>query len=237
MQGERPRDATRMEAVVTTGTGGYDRLALRSAPIPIPGPGEVLLRVLAAGVNNTEINTRLGWYSASVTDGTAETGAHEARPDGGWNARTPFPLIQGTDCCGEVVETGPGGDASLIGRRVLVRPCMRAHGFERPETVWMGSDFDGVFAQFVKVPQSEVFAVDCDWSDAELASIPCAYGTAENMLARAGVGPGARLLVPGPRAALGRRWCSSAGAAAPRSSRSPAPPSAMRSARSAPIAC
>jgi len=51
-----------MKAVVTTGNGGYDRLDYRDVPIPVPLPGEVLLQVLAAGVNNTEINTRLGWY-------------------------------------------------------------------------------------------------------------------------------------------------------------------------------
>ena len=58
-----------MKAVVTTGNGGYDKLDYRDVPVPRPGPGEVLLKVLAAGVNNTEINTRLGWYSASVDSG------------------------------------------------------------------------------------------------------------------------------------------------------------------------
>ena len=41
--------------------------------------------MLAAGVNNTDINTRLGWYSSPE------------KPDGGWNIATPFPFIQGTD--------------------------------------------------------------------------------------------------------------------------------------------
>ena len=67
------------------------------------------------------------------------------------------------------------------GKRVLVRACMRKNGFDSLENIWMASDFDGAFAEYVKVPASEVFAVDCDWSDAELATIPCAYGTAENM--------------------------------------------------------
>jgi hypothetical protein len=58
-----------MKAVVTTGTGGLDKLVYKSVPVPVPGEGEVLIRVLAAGVNNTEINTRLGWYSSSITDG------------------------------------------------------------------------------------------------------------------------------------------------------------------------
>ena len=57
-----------MMAVVTTGNGGYDKLDYRAVPIPEPRSGEVLLRVLAAGINNTEINTRLGWYSSSITE-------------------------------------------------------------------------------------------------------------------------------------------------------------------------
>lgn len=203
MQDENGSPRGLMWAVVTTGTGGYERLSYRQVPIPQPGPGEVLLRVLAAGVNNTEINTRLGWYSAAVTGGTEATGTEGARPDGGWNAATPFPFIQGTDCCGRIVAVGQGGDAARIGQRVLVRPCMRAHGFARMETRWMGSDFDGAFAQYVVVPASEVFAVTCGWSDAELASIPCAYGTAENMLHRAGVVAGMRVLVTGASGGVG----------------------------------
>ena len=50
-----------MMAVVTRGNGGFEMLEYCDVSIPVPGPGEVLLRVLAAGVNNTEINTRLGW--------------------------------------------------------------------------------------------------------------------------------------------------------------------------------
>ncbi len=123
-------DEPRMMAVVTTGNGGLDRLDYRAVPRPVPATGEMLLRVLAAGVNTTEINTRLGWYSAGVGGSTEATAAAEevratAREDGGWSAPTPFPFIQGTDCCGQVVEVGPGGDWSALGRRVLVRPCMR----------------------------------------------------------------------------------------------------------------
>jgi NADPH:quinone reductase-like Zn-dependent oxidoreductase len=193
-----------MMAVVTTGTGGYDKLDYRAVPVPVPGPGEVLLKVLAAGVNNTEINTRLGWYSDAVREGTEVAGdAAEGREDGGWNAATPFPFIQGTDCCGRVVLGGAGTRPELIGRRVLVRSCMRVDGFDSMETVWLGSDFDGAFAEYVRVPETEVFPVDCDWSDAELATIPCAYGTAENMVARAGIGPGTRVLVPGASGGVG----------------------------------
>ncbi|MEO8170285.1 MAG: zinc-binding dehydrogenase [Oxalobacteraceae bacterium] len=71
------------------------------------------------------------------------------------------------------------------------------------ETIWMGSDFDGAFAQFVKVPATEVFPVNSDWSDVELASIPCAYGTAENMLHRARVSRGEHVLVTGASGGVG----------------------------------
>jgi NADPH:quinone reductase-like Zn-dependent oxidoreductase len=197
-----------MKAVVTTGNGGFDRLAWCDVPVPTIGPGEVLLRVLAAGVNNTEINTRLGWYSSSVTTATnAAAAAEEERPthkpDGGWNIATPFPFIQGTDCCGRVVATAPDVDPVLVGRRVLVRACMRPQGFGSMDNIWMGSDFDGAFAEFVKVPAAEVFEVRCDWTDAELASIPCAYATAENMLHRARAMAGEHVLVTGASGGVG----------------------------------
>jgi len=196
-----------MYAVITTGNGDYDKLDYREVARPQIGPGEVLLKVLAAGVNNTEINTRLGWYSASVDSGTEQFSDSEREDDnladGGWNSATPFPFIQGTDCCGEVVVRADDVDSLQIGQRVLVRACMRADGYQSLENIWMASDFDGAFAQYVKVPASEVFGVDCDWSDAELATIPCAYGTAENMVHRAGVGDGDHVLVPGASGGVG----------------------------------
>lgn len=197
-----------MKAVVTTGNGGYDQLVYRDVPVPVPGPGEVLIKVLAAGVNNTEINTRLGWYSSTVTtstDAAARDAEADARAmaDGGWDKPTPFPFIQGTDCCGRVVAARDAAGGHLVGRRVLVRACMRPQGFGSLENIWMASDFDGAFAEFVKVPASEVFPVDCDWTDAELATIPCAYGTAENMLHRASLGPGERVLITGASGGVG----------------------------------
>lgn len=182
-------DSRTMKAVLTVGIGGYGKLVYRDVPVPVPGPCEVLVRVGAAGVNNTEINTRLGWYSSAVVADTAtaasaplqEGGSAE---EGGWNGAIPFPFIQGTDCCGTVAEAGGEAGCGLIGRRVLVRPCMRPAGYASHDCIWLGSDFDGAFAQYVKVPASEAFAIDSTWSDAELATIPCAYGTAENLLHR-----------------------------------------------------
>ena len=181
----RPGDHA-MLAVVTTGNGGLDRLDYREVRRPRPQEGEVLVRVLTAGVNATDVNTRDGWYE-----------------DGGWSAPSPFPFIQGSDCCGIVAEVGPGGDQASLGRRVLVRPCMRPRGFSSTETVWLGSDTDGAFAQFVLTPASEVFPVSSGLSDAELGVVPCSFGTAENMLARACVGPGQHVIVTGASGGVG----------------------------------
>ncbi|MCP4983054.1 MAG: zinc-binding dehydrogenase [Gammaproteobacteria bacterium] len=203
MSGDHPT----MKAVVTAANGGYEMLEYRDVPRPEAGPGELLLKVLAAGVNNTEINTRLGWYSSTVTAGTEQVAVSANQEtevaDGGWNEATPFPFIQGTDCCGEVVSQASDVDADWVGKRVLVRACMRLHGFDSLENIWMASDFDGAFAEYVKVPASEVFAVDCDWGDAELATIPCAYGTAENMVHRTGVGADDHVLVTGASGGVG----------------------------------
>lgn len=191
-----------MRAIVTTGNGYYDQLVCKEVPVPEIGPGEVLVKVLAAGVNNTEINTRLGWYSSSVSGSTNDASeSKEAlqvpKADGGWNKQTSFPFIQGTDCCGLVVSVASDVDSGLMSKRVLVRPCIREHGFGSLDNIWMGSDFDGAFAQYVKIRASEVFPVECDWTDAELGTIPCAYGTSENMLHRANVRSGETVLIVG----------------------------------------
>ena len=196
-----------MQAVVTLGNGGYEQLSYQTVPMPVPNADEVLIKVLAAGVNNTEINTRLGWYSDSITGATEDTDQTDSdkaseEDDGGWDGATPFPFIQGTDCCGEVVQA-PVDYQHLIGQRVLVRACMRTEGFDSWASTWMGSNFDGAFAEYVKVPAKEVFAVDCDWTDAELASIPCAYATSENMLHRANLQAGETVVVAGASGGVG----------------------------------
>ena len=198
-----------MKAMVTVGHGGYEQLHYRDVPVPQLRPGEVLLRVLAAGMNNTDINTRVGWYGTPSAAGNASSATGAQQTPSGWNGATPFPLIQGADCCGRVVAVAedvvdlPCAQSPKQGARVLVRSCMRVSGFDSPHTRWLGTDMPGAFAQFVTVPASEVFAVNCDWSDAQLATIPCAYGTAENMLQRAGVRAGERVLITGASGGVG----------------------------------
>lgn len=195
----RDRDAM-MKAVVTTGPGDFDQLSYRDVPIPRPEAGDVLVEVGAAGLNNTDLNTRMGWYGAPAAPPPSRQDHLPPSPpsaQGGWNGATPFPLIQGVDCCGRIVAVGAGVASGRLGERVLVRPCMRVHGFDHPDTRWLGVDFNGAFAQYVVVPAAEAFCVESPWTDAELASLPCAYGTAEAMLRRADVKVGETVLVPG----------------------------------------
>lgn len=199
-----------MAAVLLTGHGGMDRLEYREdVPVPRPGVGEVLIRVAAAGVNNTDINTRIGWYSKEVTGDTntgGESGFEEAdSADATWSGvPLAFPRIQGTDICGRIVAAGDGVNDARVGERVLVRNMLRGYVDFRPFECWsIGSECDGGFAQYVKAPAADVWAVDCDWSDTDLASIPCAWSTAENLLHRAGVGATDRVVITGASGGVG----------------------------------
>ena len=198
-----------MHAVVLTGHGGLEKLEYRKdVPTPQPKPGELLIRTAAAGVNNTDINTRIGWYSKAVNEAT-NTGGSDGfetvnKDDASWSG-TPmsFPRIQGADVCGYVVAVGEGVSRERIGQRVLVRNMLRTYVDYRPYECWtIGSECDGGFAQFTVAPALETHPVDCDWTDAELASIPCAYSTAENMLHRARVGA-ERVLISGASGGVG----------------------------------
>jgi len=60
-----------MKAMVTIGHGDLDQMVLHEDwPRPDPAVGEVLIRVGACGLNNTDLNTRSGWYSKAVTEAT-----------------------------------------------------------------------------------------------------------------------------------------------------------------------
>ncbi|MCB2188072.1 MAG: alcohol dehydrogenase family protein [Deltaproteobacteria bacterium] len=199
-----------MAAVLLTGHGGFDRLAYRTdVPVPRPGAGELLIKVGAAGVNNTDINTRIGWYSKAVRGATDQGAAQGLNAvderDASWSG-TPlaFPRIQGADCCGRVVAVGSGVDAARLGQRVIVRTMLRTYVGHRPWECWtLGSECDGAFAQYLKAPAAETYAVNAAWSDGELASIPCAYSTAENLLHRAGLAAGERVLITGASGGVG----------------------------------
>ncbi len=106
-------------------------------------------------------------------------------------------------CCGVIVAVGSEVDSARLGERVIVRNMLRSYVDYRPFECWtFGSECDGGFAQYAKAPARETHQVDCDWSDAELASMPCAYSTAEGMLHRAQVGA-ERVLVTGASGGVG----------------------------------
>ena len=98
-----------MRAMVTMGHGGLDQMVLHDDwPTPVPGPDEVLVKVGACGLNNTDVNTRSGWYSKTVSTATTGNAYDEVgEEDPTWGGRPiTFPRIQGADVCGEIVAVG-----------------------------------------------------------------------------------------------------------------------------------
>ena len=182
-----------MHGVQLVGHGGIDKLVYRKdLPTPEPGIGEVLIRVAAAAVNNTDINTRIGWYSKSVSEDTDTGGATGFDTvnddDASWSGvPLTFPRIQGADVCGRIIAVGADISPTRIGERVLVQTMQPLTAAAPFSCISFGSECDGGFAQYTVAKSEFTFAVNCNWSDAELASVPCAYSTAENMLHRASV--------------------------------------------------
>lgn len=197
-----------MRAMVTMGHGDLDVMVLHEDwPRPDPAAGEVLIRVGACGLNNTDVNTRSGWYSKAVTEATTG-GAFESVSDedptwGGAPIR--FPRIQGADVCGHIVAVGAGVDAGRIGERVITDNWLRDADdpLDMNKSGYFGSERDGGFAEYTTIPATNALAVTSDLTDAELATFSCSYSTAEGMLTRAGVGPDDTVLVPGASGGVG----------------------------------
>lgn len=202
-----------MTAVHLTGHGGLDRLELRhDVPVPKPGPCKVLVRVTAAGINNTDINTRTGWYNQAVSSGTTAEGGKDGfgvseQGMGDWEGGLTFPRIQGADAVGRIVAVGSGVEPGRVGERVVCDPYIRdpddVEGFD--SAGFLGSEHDGAFAQYTVVPSLNAVSVpdDLPLSDAALATLPCSGGTAMNMLAIAGAKAGDLALVTGASGGVG----------------------------------
>jgi NADPH:quinone reductase-like Zn-dependent oxidoreductase len=220
-----------MHAVLLKAHGGYEQLEHREdVPVPQPQAGEVLIRVFAAGVNNTDINTRIGWYAkevgvtanamatkvgtssavgasllATVGSKLPPTGDASSADSTSWSgAAFHFPRIQGADACGRIVAVGEGVLASRIGERVLVDPILRTGRFGTSASPgYFGADCDGGFAQYTVVPVENACRVESTMTDVELASFPCSYLAAETMVHRAQVQQGDRVLVTGASGGVG----------------------------------
>jgi len=187
---------TTMKGILLTGHGGLDKLELQhNIPTPTPKEHEVLIRVFAAGVNNTDINTRVSWYSKSSN----------SSDDASWSGNPlVFPRIQGADVCGEIVKVGSLVAPDRVGERVLIEPCVTEVNGKAIDPAWyFGSECDGGFAEYVVVASKHAYPVRSDMSHVELASFPCSYSTAENMLTRSHVSQGERVLISGASGGVG----------------------------------
>jgi len=200
-----------MRAVRTTGHGGLDKLEYsEDVATPSPGRDEVLIRVGACGMNNTDINTRTAWYSKSVTQATDVGGAagfgESKSDDSTWGGDgLVFPRIQGADVAGIIVAVGADVPTARIGERVLVEAWLRDANDPGDRTLagYLGSERDGGFAEFAVVPEVNAFPIQSRFSDAELATFPCSYSTGEYMLTRAQLGAGETILITGASGGVG----------------------------------
>ena len=197
-----------MRAMVTMGHGGLDQMVFhKDWPTPQPGADDVLVKVGACGLNNTDVNTRSGWYSktvSSATTGDAYDDVGEEDPT--WGGRPiSFPRIQGADVCGEIVAVGNDIDPARIGKRVITDNWIRDPDdpLNKDRTGYYGSECDGGFAEYAAMPARNALAVDSPLSDAELATFSCAYSTAEGMLTRTAVTDTDTVLVPGASGGVG----------------------------------
>ena len=198
-----------MKAMLLTGHGGPGKLVFENNwPTPDVGSGEVLVRVGACGINNTDIRVREGAYGVSDDpDAVASFG----------DSPLAFPIIQGADIAGVIVGCGTDIDSSLIGRRVMVDFGMYAGpGNDIPSHDYIGSGRPGGFAEYVSVPAENAHCVETSLTDTELATFCCAYITGEHMLRRARVSEGERVLVTGASGGVGSgvvQLCRARGAA------------------------
>jgi alcohol dehydrogenase len=185
-----------MKAMLLTGHGGPGKLVFENNwPIPDISPDEVLVKVGACGINNTDIWVREGAYGVSEdSDAVASFGESPLQ----------FPIIQGADIAGEIVSCGTNVDSSRNGQRVMVDFGIYAGpGDDIPGHDYIGSGRPGGFAEYVAIPAENAHSIETSLSDVELATFCCAYITGEHMLRRARVVAGERVLVTGASGGVG----------------------------------
>jgi len=201
-----------MKAMVLMGHGDFDKLVWREDwPKPVPGPGEVLIKVGACGLNNTDINTRTAWYAPEVSEGISEkvgiSGfAVQDTSEGTWGGLPlTFPRIQGADTVGRVEAVGDGVDPGRIGERVVVDPWLLGAGdwMDPNNAPYYGSECNGGFAEYSTIRASNAHKIECDLSDAEIATFPCALTTAETLVLRCEPRPGETVVIAGASGGVG----------------------------------
>ncbi|MEJ8653427.1 NADP-dependent oxidoreductase [Streptomyces sp. MS1.AVA.3] len=147
-----------MKAIRLHEFGAPEVLRYEEAPIPEPGPGEVLVRVHAAGINPPD------WY------------AREGMPDVPPELKPPFhlPLIPGTDVSGVVAALGPDTNSFSIGDEVI--------GLLRFPTALQGS----AYAEYVTAPATDLARKPTAVDHAHAAGLPMSGLTAWQFLIELG---------------------------------------------------
>lgn len=184
-----------MTVVRIVAHGGPEVLEVAEVPVPVSAAGEVLVEVRAVALNNTDLWTREGAY------GTPE----DPEALSGWRGPLDFPRIQGADVAGVIAAVGPEVEEGLVGRRVVIDPALYDAGGPAANPVGlMGSERDGGYAQYVTAPADQVHDVGgSSLTDAQLAALPTAYGTALGMIERGEVREGETVLVTGASGGVG----------------------------------
>jgi NADPH:quinone reductase-like Zn-dependent oxidoreductase len=187
-----------MAAVLLTGHGGPEKLVYATdVPVPRPAAGEVLVRVAACGMNNTDVWVREGAYGTERDPAAVSS----------WRRRDNtlvFPRIQGADTVGTIAAVGEGVPARRVGERVMVDFSIYNRDDDSLADIdYMGHGRDGGYAEYQAVPAENAHAVESVLSDVELATFCCAYMTGERMLERARLAAGERVLVTGASGGVG----------------------------------
>jgi NADPH:quinone reductase-like Zn-dependent oxidoreductase len=148
-------------------------------------------------MNNTDVWVRKGAYGTEEDAAAVSTWRRQG------NTLT-FPRIQGTDTVGRIVAVGDGVSASRIGERVMVDFSIYNRDDDSLADIdYMGHGRDGGYAEYQALPAENAHVVDTDLSDVELATFCCAYLTGEQMLERAALKAGERVLVTGASGGVG----------------------------------
>jgi NADPH:quinone reductase-like Zn-dependent oxidoreductase len=172
------RGAPVVKALVLRNGFGLENLTRVEMPDPVPGPGQVLVRVRAASLNYRDLLIVKGHY----------------------NPKLKFPRVLGSDAAGEVVAVGSEVRSVKVGDRVI--GSFMQHWIDGPISdsaarSTLGSDRDGVLAEMALFEESGFVPVPGDLTFAEAATLPCAGVTAWNALTGGGCGPGKTVLVQG----------------------------------------
>ncbi|MBX9624101.1 MAG: NAD(P)-dependent alcohol dehydrogenase [Gemmataceae bacterium] len=167
-----------MKALVIQGGFGLDNLAVTDHPDPVPGPGQVVVRVRAASLNYRDLMIAKGQY----------------------NPRMPLPRVLGSDGAGEVAAVGAGVTRWAVGDRVA--GCFFQNWAGGPVTEAatkgaLGGDRDGMIAELALLEEGGLVPVPGGLTFEEAATLPCAAVTAWHALTAGGCGPGKTVLLLG----------------------------------------